>query len=277
MPLVEAYFDESGTHDGSPVVCMGGYIFDAEKAKSLTVGWQKMLEDFGSAGTQLPYFHMTDITKVDKLGMGIGMYKHLTREECNNCAMEAIRLIKKHATWGVMISLDLADFAVMPHKESFPTPYSFVAFQTMMAVRFWANQANYRGEIAYIYESGADHNAEAHKLMAEVENIPELRGAYRYGSHTFQEKTTALPLQCADILAWHSFTHVRRKRAGDTLRKDLQALLDVPTKYNHYDQAAALKMLQHMRAMEKYVLSKGATTLKEKLAARDEYVKLFGM
>ena len=277
MALVEAYFDESGTHKGSSTFCMGGYIFDSEKAKALTIEWQAMLEFNGNNVIALPHFHMADCTKVDKSGMGVGIYKHLTAKQCDFCAREAIRLIKKYATWGVMISLDLASFDVMPHKERFPTPYSFVAFQTMMAIRFWANQANYNGEVAFIYEAGADHNAEAHKLITEVKNVPELRGLYRYGGHSFQEKAKALPLQTADILAWHSFTHVRRKVEGSGLRKDLKALLDVPTKYNHYDQEAVLKMLRHMVAMEQYVLDKGATTMEEKLAARDEYVKRFGM
>src|SRR5438105_4019181 len=28
MQLAEAYFDESGSHDGSPVLCVAGYIFE---------------------------------------------------------------------------------------------------------------------------------------------------------------------------------------------------------------------------------------------------------
>lgn len=275
--MVEAYFDESGTHGDSPAICMGGYIFDSVEARALGEGWQTMLDTFGHHGAPLPYFHMVECTKVGRDSMGVGIYAHLTAKQCDDCSREAIRLIKEHATWGVMISLNLADFETMPHRDQFPTPYSFVAFQTLMAIRFWANQANFSGDVAFIYESGADHNQEAHKLISQVANNSELRGQFRYGGHSFLPKAKALPLQCADILAWHCFTHLRRHGKGVGIRKDLKSLLDVPTKYNQYDAAAVPKMQRDTAAMEQCVLTKGALTIAEKMAVRDEYVKRFGM
>ncbi|MFO0114488.1 MAG: hypothetical protein ACK53F_05810 [Betaproteobacteria bacterium] len=77
MNLVEADFDESGTHDGSPVICMGGYIFDAAKSESLAAEWQAMLNAFGNGDVPLPFFHMSECTKVSKsTNMGVGICKH---------------------------------------------------------------------------------------------------------------------------------------------------------------------------------------------------------
>lgn len=44
MAVMEAYFDESGTHDGSSSLCVAGYLFEKENATALGIEWQKMLE-----------------------------------------------------------------------------------------------------------------------------------------------------------------------------------------------------------------------------------------
>ncbi len=45
MDLVEAYFDES-YGDGSPFLCLGGYIFSKESAIAADAEWQRMLTDY---------------------------------------------------------------------------------------------------------------------------------------------------------------------------------------------------------------------------------------
>ena len=49
------YVDESGTHGGSPVMCVSGYLFDAPGRKRLTRRWNSTL---GKAGIDV--FHMRD-------------------------------------------------------------------------------------------------------------------------------------------------------------------------------------------------------------------------
>jgi len=45
MAVMEAYFDESGTHDGSPFVCVAGYLFQKGNATALDAAWRWMLEE----------------------------------------------------------------------------------------------------------------------------------------------------------------------------------------------------------------------------------------
>lgn len=35
MAIIEAYFDESGTHEGSPDICIAGYLFEKGNAIAL--------------------------------------------------------------------------------------------------------------------------------------------------------------------------------------------------------------------------------------------------
>jgi len=39
MAEMEAFFDESGTHDSSPFVCVAGYLFEKGKATALDNAW----------------------------------------------------------------------------------------------------------------------------------------------------------------------------------------------------------------------------------------------
>ena len=54
VQLVEAYFDESGSHDGSPVLCVAGFIIEKEKCKRMDDDIAETLEKF-----HLPYFRMS--------------------------------------------------------------------------------------------------------------------------------------------------------------------------------------------------------------------------
>ncbi len=52
LVTIEAYFDESGTHAGSPFLCVAGYLFEATKRREFDTEWRTMLADF-----DLPFFH----------------------------------------------------------------------------------------------------------------------------------------------------------------------------------------------------------------------------
>jgi hypothetical protein len=54
MIEVTAYFDESGSHDSAPVLCLAGFVIEQAKGQEMTERWRLMLDAFG-----LPFFHMT--------------------------------------------------------------------------------------------------------------------------------------------------------------------------------------------------------------------------
>jgi len=83
-----------------------------------------------------------------------------------------------------------------------------------LGVQWWANANKFVGGVRYFFESGARHESEADALMKEIFAHPELKSNLRYSSHSFEGKANVIPLQCADLLAWHLFTDNRRKRQG---------------------------------------------------------------
>ena len=50
VAVIQAYFDESGTDDGSKFLCVAGYIFEKEKAIAMDAEWQAMLIKYFEGG-----------------------------------------------------------------------------------------------------------------------------------------------------------------------------------------------------------------------------------
>jgi hypothetical protein len=44
VTLAEAYIDESGSHDGSPLLCLAGYIFTDRRARRFSRLFQPILD-----------------------------------------------------------------------------------------------------------------------------------------------------------------------------------------------------------------------------------------
>lgn len=91
--MMEAYFDESGTHSGSPAMCVAGYLFDAEQCRLFDDEWKLMLKRFG-----LEYFHMAECAA------GTGEFSKLTAQERIEAETRAIGIIKRRITVGFVAS-----------------------------------------------------------------------------------------------------------------------------------------------------------------------------
>lgn len=222
--MVETYFDESGTHDGSEVLCVAGYIFDSGSAVKLTSQWNSML-----AGAGLPYFHMSECAPCG------GIYSHLSMPQCDALAREAIGLIRKYMTLGYAVTVETAHANLIPTGGIYRSPYTFACWQALLNVRNWANEVGYQGDIAYFFEAGHESQGETSSIFERLFKHSYLKRAYRPSSLSFAEKANAVLLQCADLYAWHSFVGRKRLMNGEGLRKDYLALVeDSPHFVSHY-------------------------------------------
>lgn len=240
MAILQGYFDESGTHGNSRFVCVAGYVFTQENSVAIETEWRYLLVDYG-----LPYFHMTECSK------NIGIYSHLSAEECDDAARRAIGLIKRYASCascGLAASVDAKDFPDM-QLPWFNSAYSFACFQMLIGIKAWTEEHKIVDRVAFFFEDGAEHEGEAKKFMQEMTSIPWVKDNYHHASHTFASKKDVVLLQCADILAWHWYTKNRRESEGiKKLRKDFKELLSVRHRVNHYDANGIIgwrKALEH--------------------------------
>ena len=104
MAEMEAYFDESGTHDDSPFVCVAGYLFQKDNATALDTAWRGMLQEKG-----LSFFRMSDCAH------GTGPFKGWPKIDRTNLESRAIDLVRTYATHGFAASVVVNDFHLIPN------------------------------------------------------------------------------------------------------------------------------------------------------------------
>lgn len=219
VAFLECYFDESGSHEGSPVLCLAGYLFEKEQCKALDLGWKTVLDRY-----ILPFFHMVSCAH------GNHPFDHLNRDQRIQAQKDVIALINQHALLGLAAAVNENDYWRMFGQNS-PggTPYSFLCWQILAGIRSWINRTNFDGRVAYFYEAGHDSEGEADALMKRIFRHPNLREGYRYAGHAFVDKQQVRPVQTADILAWHWATQIKRWLNNNPDRRaDFRALTTAP-------------------------------------------------
>ena len=151
--MMEAYFDESGTHHGSPVMSLAGYLFEADQCRLLTRDWARTLAEYN-----LPYFRMSECAN------GTGEFANLSMAQRIAAEKSMINHIKTRMTFGFAVSMSEQEFNRMaPNRfvEVFGDSYTACTIPAMASVGYWARKRDYRGKIAYFFESG-------HAQMGEV-------------------------------------------------------------------------------------------------------------
>lgn len=223
MKLVNVYFDESGTHDGSKFLTLAGYWFDASQSDRFTREWAKALTRLG-----LEYAHMTDCA------LGFGQYKQLSRDDRVLSEKLLIKCIKRRSKFGLSVTIDPLRYnEAMKDVEGAPSAYTFCLMTLVNHLGWVASSQGFAGEIRYIFESGHRSQSEANRFLNAIpKHGSRWTEAIRYGGHTFADKRESLPLQAADMLAWQTGHYFKRKSEGfDKPRKDLVALT---RKYDHF-------------------------------------------
>ncbi len=206
MSTVEAYFNDSGSHPTSPVVCVAGYIFDKEQAIKFDREWRAVLNIY-----HLTFFRMSSFAH------GSEPFDNLSPHERDALERNLIAVINKWMSFGVAITVEPEILTrVLPGDgDSAESPFSYCARFVLTGARRWIDEKKVTGDCAYIFESGHRSHEEANDIMNRLYLDARQRRAYRYLSHTFIGKSVATPLQAADLLAWHWYADRRSKTRGD--------------------------------------------------------------
>jgi len=194
MASFVAYFDESGTHDGSPILTLAGYIADISQWVEFAREWNEILKQGG-----LTHFHMS------KFEARQGEFRGWDNERRLLIQRGLIGIIKRRVNIGVFCAVNLAaydEFITEWRRDNFGSPYNFCLKMCLSQVTFWAQRFERKEPIAYIIEHGAGYNHEINKSFRETFANEKMRKFFRLGSLTFDDKKRALPLQAADILAY---------------------------------------------------------------------------
>jgi hypothetical protein len=225
----QAFFDESGSHDGSPILCLAGYIFKKSEAIKLGHEWRKVL-----AWKKLPYFHMV------KCAHGNGPFANLTKPERIEVATKMIEVIKRRAIQGMAVTVNSDDCAEVVLNNSpltaYRSAYSFCAHNIMAGITVWIDNNPTVKEMAYFFEAGHQSANEANQFMVGLFSTPQRKEEYRYVAHGFVEKRRSPAVQAADLLAWQWYKDRKNQLEGRPRRADCASLLQLRHIANHLNR-----------------------------------------
>ena len=169
----------------------------------------------------LTHAHMTDCA------LGFGEYKNHSKAERVKIQSLLTEHIKRRSRFGfgICLSPDAYNDAV-GNITGAPSAYSFCLMMCLKKVSEFSNAIGYAGKLAYFFESGHVDANEAQRFMNYIFMAGEATSsAYRYAGHDFVDKKIGLPLQAADMFAWHLRHYYDRCLDGhNTPRKDYLAL-----------------------------------------------------
>jgi len=222
--MLQAYFDESGTHENAPAVLVAGYLFEPERCLALESDWSIALNEAGVSA-----FHMKD------WAASKGEFSSMGKCDRDDFYMKLLNLIKRDASKGIAAQVSQAEFdRIKPANwnDRIGGAYSVCATLCLQAIGLWCKQNWPDENIAYFFEAGHESANEASRFMDLIARSTVLTKEYRYYSHTFVKKKESTLLQTADILAWEinkenvEKTYAPRRRNP---RKSLISLTSVPT------------------------------------------------
>lgn len=192
------YADESGTHEGSPVTCVG--MFMARPTE-----WKKWTKDWVRQKKPINVFHAVDCANLR------GEFKKWNKQERDEYVANLLPVIAKHRLKGNVVGFQ--NEALERVRRIFPkidrvleSTYE-VCF--LMALTLFLDQMKRLGihdRIAVVHEDN-DFKSEALAAFEWLKMHSEHKD--RTMSLTFASKGDAVPLQAADILSYEGNKRIR--------------------------------------------------------------------
>jgi hypothetical protein len=207
VAVLKAYMDESGVHDGSPVLAVAAYLARPRQ-------WQEWTKRWNATKRPIKVFHAADCANLH------GEVEGWTKEDRDALVARLLPVIAVFDMPGVVVGIHMQEFeaalAGRPDlREVFGTPYAACFQWVVQIIMNMALGANSRERIAFVHETN-DYRQEALEGFSWIEkngNPLETLISLQFGS-----KKQFAPLQAADILAYEG-----NKRLRDPERPERRA------------------------------------------------------
>jgi hypothetical protein len=191
-----AFFDETQSHNDDPLTGVAGFLYDRNGIAEFEAKWAKRTH-----GHLTKPFHTYDcFWGYDDFKGWPEPVRHLLMhdlaeiiERTRIAALVAYTYHNEYEEWA-------ADHRRAAHMVG--SPYTACLLSCVDLAAAFAKTKALEGDLIYIFESGAEHQAEANRFMQTVAKRPKIREALRYGGHAFSPKHKEPLLCAADFLAW---------------------------------------------------------------------------
>lgn len=218
LMMLQAFIDDSGNDGKSPVFILAGYVASFENWETFSEEWDRVLnpEDgfqmgvlkmknaYSNRRRRSPYFGLTDQEMEDRLKSLVGVI--------NRHAMHGVVSVIPYAIYNRLIR---GKFNLLG-TSTLDRPYWISFFGIMARLLQVTKHLKLDDKVDFIFDT--QDNESKPLLMSEYDRFinlapPDLRNLSG-GYPIFKKDDEVLPLQAADMLAWHVRRHYFDRYAG---------------------------------------------------------------
>jgi hypothetical protein len=219
MAVIEAYLDESGTHNSSRITCSAGYLFSLDGASGFEKDWKPFLASKG-----LTAFHANDCYQ---------------RDDAAEIFENLISLIKRTALRGVLRFAKKNVIDSMSEKRFTGSPYTMCTLSCMERMAELAKESNH--EIVYFIESGNEFGGELRHFLNLIKENNDLKKHFAMAGADTYDKDQIIQLQAGDLLGWEfgrAYNNaIVSKR--EEWRDSLKQLVELPHHFSGFSEISA--------------------------------------
>lgn len=196
--ILTGYYDESGTHEGSPATVLAGLVGDVNQIVELEIEWAKVLKKYQLTHVRAKHlFHRQ------------GQFKGWQRQRIAELWADLLYVLQErkeiHLSKSILREQDYKMFYVSDgpaKKERLDTRYALCVralLSFLPAVKTGAMAVN------FVLESGHRNAGDALRVFNEMKTDKSYRFRHSIGSLSFGNKPDSPALQAADLLAYCGF------------------------------------------------------------------------
>lgn len=207
---LHAYMDESGTHRGSKIACVGGCVAASGEWSTWNREWQAVLKNPGTGKSPLSYFHSTDAAHSRDQFYG------WPKEEANAFALKLIPIINKNRILKVSAAVDMAVYDEVITGElrtGLEDPYYLCMLMCISMISEVARPpyAPRKTRVSYIFEENKQFAKRAHEIFENIKRKRDGARRFKMGAIAFDNCIDSPMLQASDIVAYETHREMRRK------------------------------------------------------------------
>lgn len=226
---VYSYADESGTHDDSKIVVIAGWVSTRKRWLKFCRQWQHELNQ-----KRAPYLHMKELNRSARPK---NKFRKWSQERTDKFVHAMIPIARDNAIFGLICAIDMAGYKSLHpglFVSDYPTPYVYafqLFFEEMLKVLNGATPFKHgiaMDEVCHPVFDQGPHQESAHRAFSLLTKFKDQRN--RYGNIGFAHHKdyvdkqgmvikATLPLQAADLLAYHAYSIYLLEAAGKKLER----------------------------------------------------------
>jgi Protein of unknown function (DUF3800) len=217
MVTPQAAIDDSGSEPQSRIFVLAGFVSTPEGWANFAPEWQAVLDE----SPKLAYFKMTEAAN---LGGQFSRARGWDESKRDDRVMALCDVIKRHSTLRIQAAVRNDHFE--KYIKSIPapertlmidSPYALVFTQIVLAMATYGDRVGVADACEFIFDRQHGFDSLAltawsnAKALAKASNRSDL-GKFIGPEPKFADDKTFLPLQAADLYAWHLRRHYDRNQ-----------------------------------------------------------------